>query len=155
VCREISRVRAIDIDFTHDDLPASLPKDVALALFRVLQEALSNAVKHSGARQVYVTLHASGDEIRLEVIDDGNGFDSQAVGTGLGLVSMRERLRLVNGEFVVESQRRTGTRICARVPLLGSSTVPKDEEPKAFLGSRLQQKTAHGPNIFTDDASRR
>ena len=117
LCREVSEQRSVTIDFSHRDVPDSLPKDVALALFRVLQEALTNAAKHSRARCFSVALDVSWDEIHLEVIDDGIGFEPQAITSGLGLISMRERLRLVNGDVVVESGPGTGTRICARVPL--------------------------------------
>jgi signal transduction histidine kinase len=100
-------------------VPADLDKEVAVSLFRVLQEALSNAVKHSGARHCRVTLRGSHNGITLQVADDGRGFDAPAAmrGHGLGLVSMQERLRLVNGEVIIDSAPGTGTTVRAVAPL--------------------------------------
>jgi len=88
-------------------------------LFRVLQEALQNAVKHSGARHFHVDLRGTSEEICLTVSDPGVGFDWRGAMNrqGLGLISMRERLQLVNGEFSIDSDPGRGTTICARVPL--------------------------------------
>jgi len=90
-----------------------------LQVYRVLQEALSNAVKHSGANRCTVTLRAIDGELRLEVIDDGHGFgvDAALKGQGLGLVSMQERLKLVKGSVVIESKPGGGTVVRARVPV--------------------------------------
>lgn len=97
----------------------TLPKDITLCIFRIAQEALRNAVKHSRADQVRVIVKQSGDVIHLSVEDNGCGFDphSSAVAGGLGFISMRERLRIVNGEFEVNSEPSRGTRIEARIPL--------------------------------------
>ena len=118
-CQHLSAQRGVTIDFRHEDVPADLPDEVALALFRVLQEALSNAVKHASAHRVSVSLAATRDAIRLEVNDEGVGFDPEAAmrSHGLGLISMRERMILVNGECVIESQPGAGTRIRACAPL--------------------------------------
>jgi signal transduction histidine kinase len=88
-------------------------------LFRVLQEALQNAVKHSGAQYFRVELRATSEEICMEVADQGVGFDRHGamMGQGLGLISMRERLQLVQGEFFIESEPGRGTTIRARAPL--------------------------------------
>jgi signal transduction histidine kinase len=88
-----------------------VPKDVALALFRVLQEALTNAVKHAGVSHVNVALRGCEDTIELEVVDTGIGFDPVAAlrAHGLGLVSMQERLNLVHGEFAIDSRPGAGT----------------------------------------------
>jgi len=90
-----------------------------LCLFRVLQEALRNSVKHSGARHFTVELWGTPNEIHLLVSDPGSGFDMNAakLSQGIGLISMEERLKLVNGTFSIESQPRRGTRIHAHVPL--------------------------------------
>jgi len=92
---------------------------VEMCLFRVLQEALRNAVKHSRVQQVKVELRAGSNDLCLSVRDSGVGFDPSAalLGKGLGLVSMQERLRLVNGELTVQSAPDGGTAIQARVPL--------------------------------------
>src|SRR6185436_17617768 len=89
------------------------------SLFRVLQEALSNAVKHSGAQHCRVTLRATADTLHLEVVDDGRGFDVDGArsGHGLGLISMQDRLKLLNGDVVIESTPGSGTTVRASVPL--------------------------------------
>jgi len=89
-------------------------------LFRVLQEALQNAVKHSGTRHFRVELRGKSMEIQLTVSDSGVGFDPQDAidRRGIGLVSMRERLNLAGGEFSINSKPGGGTTIRARVPLM-------------------------------------
>ena len=117
-----------EIDFSHG-IPDGLGEDVGLALFRVLQEALANAIKHAGVKHFTVALRESGDQIQLEVADAGIGFDPEAAmrSHGLGLISMRERLSLVKGELVIESRPGAGTRIRARVPLSRAPAARLDE----------------------------
>jgi signal transduction histidine kinase len=126
-CSELASQHRINVEYVHEGVPADLPRDVALNLFRVLQEALSNAVKHAGAGHYTVTLRGTVDDVRLEVRDDGCGFDvaSAMKGSGLGLLSMQERLSLVNGEAVIESHVGRGTRVRARAPLQRSLSLPK------------------------------
>jgi PAS domain S-box-containing protein len=104
-CKELSEQKKVEIEFSHEGIPRSLPKEISLCLFRVLQEALQNAVKHSGERHFRVELLGSSEEIQLTVSDSGVGFDQQYVTDrrGLGLISMRERLQLVGGEFSIKS----------------------------------------------------
>ena len=117
-CREFAARQKVSIDFTHDDIPRDVPHDVSLCLFRVLQEALHNAVKHSNVRDYKVRLGCSATEFHLTVSDRGIGFDAKTAmnGGGLGLVSMRERVRLVNGTIVIDSKPMGGTTIHVRVP---------------------------------------
>jgi PAS domain S-box-containing protein len=119
-CKELSEQQKVEIDFSHAEVPRGLPKEISLCLFRVLQEALQNAVKHSGERHFSVELHGTSQEIQLTVSDSGVGFDQQDAITrrGLGLISMRERMQLVGGEFSIKSKRGTGTTIRARVPFI-------------------------------------
>jgi PAS domain S-box-containing protein len=119
LCRELSEQHQVEIDFSHAGISKNLSKDVALCLLRVSQEALNNALKHAGVRHFKVMLRGTPTEIQLEVSDTGIGFDPEVAigGRGLGLISMRERLRLVNGEFFIESQPGRGTSIRARVGL--------------------------------------
>jgi signal transduction histidine kinase len=119
-CKEFGEQQRLEIDFSSHDLPDPLPSpEISLSLFRVLQEALHNASKYSGVRHFEVQLWGGPGEIHLAVKDSGAGFDIQATkeGRGLGLTSMEERLKLVNGQLLVESQPRRGTTIHARVPL--------------------------------------
>ena len=124
-CKELSDRQRIDIQFTHDLVPSSLPYDISLSLFRVVQEALRNAVKHSGVRHFEVDLRGTLYEIQLTVHDAGVGFDLEGIMTnpGLGLVSMQERIRLVKGTLSIVSSPSAGTTIQARVPFGSSSNV--------------------------------
>lgn len=123
-CREFGAQQKVEIAFTSRDLPSPLSPDISLCLFRVLQEALHNSARHSGVQRFEVQLWGRSDEIHLTVKDSGAGFDTQTAKTrrGLGLISMEERLKLVNGTFSVESQTQRGTTIHARVPL-GTTTM--------------------------------
>ena len=116
-CREFSERQKMQIDF-RSDVSGPLPFEIGLALFRVLQEALHNAVKHSGVKQVEVQVAEQSNEVHLLVRDSGSGFDMEAVkrGSGLGLLSMQERVRLVNGEISFESKPMGGTTIRVHVP---------------------------------------
>ena len=118
LCRELSERQGVKIDFCSDNISKDLPKEISLCLFRVLQEALQNAIKHSGSRHFEVSLSARSSEIELTVRDSGIGFDPQEAmkGRGFGLTSMNERLKLVNGALSIDSQLQRGTMIQARVP---------------------------------------
>jgi len=108
----------IAIKFTHDNVPPALPPDLTLSLFRIVQEALQNAIKYSGAHEVRV--HLAGDQqgLTLTIADDGVGFDVDAAwGKGLGLVSMGERVEAVGGTFDMRSKPGAGTRLEIKVPL--------------------------------------
>ena len=119
LCAELSTLHGVTVEFVQTDVPTELREGIAINLFRVLQEALSNAVKYSGASRCGVSLARAGDDLTLEVVDRGCGFDLAAAmaTSGLGLVSMQERLRLLDGELVIESKPGTGTTIRAAVPL--------------------------------------
>jgi len=119
-CEESSAQQKVEIEFSHAGIPRSLPKEISLCLFRVLQEALQNAVKHSGERHFRVELHGTSRGIQLTVNDLGVGFDQQEVleRRGLGLISMRERMQLVGGAFSIDSKPGGGTTIRARVPFI-------------------------------------
>ena len=121
-CEELSGQKNVEIDFGYENVPGSVPPDVSLCLFRVLQEALHNAVRHSRVRHFDVHLRGTGDAVDLTVRDEGVGFDVDAAsrGLGLGLTSMKERLKLVGGELVIESQSARGTTVLARAPVLRS-----------------------------------
>jgi len=122
-CREFGEQQKVEIDFHAHDLLSPLSPDTSLCFFRVLQEALHNAVKHSGVRHFEVRLWATSDEIHLTVQDSGAGFDRKAAkaSRGLGLISMEERLKLVNGTLSIDSQPKRGTTLHARVPLNSGS----------------------------------
>ena len=118
-CQEFGEKQKVEIDFKTHDLPSFLSSNISLGLFRVLQEALHNAAKHSGVQHFEVRLWGTSDEIHLTVRDSGAGFDPEVAkrSRGLGLISMEERLKLLNGTFSIESQPKGGTRVHACVPL--------------------------------------
>jgi signal transduction histidine kinase len=119
--RELSRPD-LTITFSHRDVPGTVPDDVMLCVFRVVQEALQNAIKHSGAQNVMVDLRGGPAGLQVTVADDGAGFDvDQEWGTGLGLVSMHERLDPLGGVLTVRSKPGAGTRLEISVPLVGAA----------------------------------
>jgi signal transduction histidine kinase len=127
-CDELSKQHDVEIRFDSEDVPEGLPREVSLCLFRVAQEALQNAIKHSGSHHFRVTLTSRGNEIDLIVEDSGKGFEVEKAVRGLGLTSMRERLRLVNGRLYIDSQPGSGTIVHARVPLNMADWTDKNLE---------------------------
>lgn len=118
-CEELSARHELRIEFRQRGFPAALPKDITLCVFRIAQESLRNVIKHSGAGRAQVVLERTEREVRLRVLDAGSGFDPESAKTkkGLGLISMRERLRLVGGKISIKSQPEHGTEIDVVVPL--------------------------------------
>jgi PAS domain S-box-containing protein len=142
LCGEVSKQYGIKISFVHHDVPGQIREDVALCLFRIVQEALRNVVKHSGAINAGVELSGNGDGIDLCISDSGAGFNPESARRkgGLGLISMAERLRLVGGHFSIASEWSKGTRIHARIPRIAahfnakptmSQTAPSPDERTA------------------------
>ena len=117
-CADFSKHEAIQVQFTARELPAQIPPNIALCVYRVVQEALRNVAKHSGASEAQVALSASPDALRLEVRDPGRGFDTKlARGKGLGLISMEERVRLAGGTLSIETVPGDGVSLAAEIPL--------------------------------------
>ena len=129
LCREFSERQKMEVDF-RSDVSSPLPFEIGLSLFRVLQEALKNAVKHSGVKRVEVQVVEQSNEVHLLVRDSGNGFDIEAArqGSGLGLISMQERVRLVNGTIAFESKPMAGTTIHVRVPFKSEYIAQKSRK---------------------------
>ena len=117
-CREFGQQRKVQIDFAGKGVVTPLSPEISLCLYRVLQEALSNSTKHSGVQHFKVELFEESEGIHLVVIDSGIGFDPKSAmqSRGLGLMSMQERLKLVNGKFWINSQPGMGATIHAWVP---------------------------------------
>ena len=105
---------------------------VKLALFRLVQEALQNALRHANAEELTVTLTREGDVALLRVEDDGRGFDRDAAGwkPGLGLASMRERVHLLGGQFTILSVPGRGTVISASLPLRARRADADEGSPR-------------------------
>jgi signal transduction histidine kinase len=121
VCREMSGRHRIAVDFRHDGVLPDLDAARSLALFRIAQAALHNVVTHSGAGRALVELRSLDGALELTVTDEGRGFDAGAPGIrGLGLVSMRERARLLDGECRITTAAGQGTRVAVSLPLAAS-----------------------------------
>jgi len=142
-CREFAEKQQMEVDFRTNDLPDAVSPETSICLFRVLQEALHNAAKHSGARHFEVELSQASGEIHLTVTDHGAGFDPESAlkGCGLGLTSMQERLRLINGCLAIKSQLGRGTRVKARVPYSPKCCVRQENE----INSDRRKATAAVP----------
>jgi len=119
-CEDFSRKHGITTKLVHEGDLEQIPQTVGFTLFRVLQEALNNVAKHSGADRVTVTLSVHGNQATLRVIDEGRGFEIGR-NLGLGLISMRERLRLVGGTLSVNSSPLRGTDVEVMVPIVISA----------------------------------
>jgi PAS domain S-box-containing protein len=123
-CREFSQQHKAAVDFEASEVPEHLSSAVSLCLFRILQEALHNAAKHSECRQYDVRLRRVYDDLELMVADHGAGFDVEAARNsgGIGLISMEERVKLVGGVLLIDTRPGHGTTIRARVPFPQSGT---------------------------------
>jgi PAS domain S-box-containing protein len=131
-CTEYGERQGIQIEFKSTQVETAVAHEVGLSLFRVLQEALHNAAKHSGVRRIEVQLREDAGEIHLVVSDLGRGFDLETAmqGRGLGLASMQERVRLVNGTIEIQSEPMGGTTIDVRVPLRLESAPQPTLQPR-------------------------
>ncbi len=122
--------RGVAVQFEFPEAPLDLTPEARIAVYRVVQEALSNIERHANAETVLVACNVSADELTLEIEDDGKGFEPEKVrqprenGQGLGLLGMRERLSLLGGTCNVESQPGQGTRVLIRLPLVHAQPVP-------------------------------
>jgi len=118
-CGELSSRHGVTIDVHFENIPRALPREVSLCLYRVLQEALQNVVKHgaSGRARVFLAGRPGGLDMTIE--DSGAGFDLHEAmrGPGLGLTSMRERLKVIGGQLFVKSEPGRGTKIRAVAPV--------------------------------------
>jgi PAS domain S-box-containing protein len=116
-CEEFGHQQGIRIDFAHRGVPNRIKDEIALSLFRVVQEGLRNIKRHSGADHAEVHLECLNNTLFLSVIDQGKGFDNSAPSSGIGIRSMRERLRSLGGQLEIHSRPMEGTRVRATVPL--------------------------------------
>jgi PAS domain S-box-containing protein len=137
-CRDISR-QSLPVHFSHADMPSGINPDRALSVFRILEEALSNVLRHSAATEARVTLTGTDTHIVLRVADNGRGFvDTGRQPSGIGLVSMRERLQLLEGTLSLTSVPAKGTVLEARVP------IARVTEPAASGATPTTPRAASG-----------
>jgi PAS domain S-box-containing protein len=146
-CREMS-AHGVLVHFTESGVPP-VSSEVALCLFRIAQESLSNIVKHSGASTARVRMTGSDDAVVLSVEDGGAGFVADARVEGLGLVSIRERVRSVGGVLTVRSAPGQGTAVEARVPAQSPAFAALDASSLGVLSRR----TEPSPPLVLSNAS--
>jgi signal transduction histidine kinase len=117
-CQEFADQQSMQVDFKHENIPSDIPEDVTLCLFRIVQEALRNVKRHSGADRAEVRLAGWGAKLHLSVSDRGVGFDTNELSKldGIGIRSMEERLRLLGGQLDIHSRPKEGTRIEVWLP---------------------------------------
>jgi signal transduction histidine kinase len=129
-CAEFGKQSGVAIQFSARHLPRVIPQTLALTVYRVVQEALRNAVKHSGSRRASVSVAGKNGSVILTIKDFGRGFNPAAPQKrGLGLISMEERVRQAGGSFSVKATPGAGARIDVRIP------VPKRGREGATIGS--------------------
>jgi signal transduction histidine kinase/ABC-type uncharacterized transport system substrate-binding protein len=118
-CGDFTEQQGIQVDFVHKNVPRTIPPEVALCIFRVVQEGLRNVKRHSGANRAELRLERDEETLHMSVADEGNGFDvtKTRIKSGLGLRSMQERLRLLGGRVEILSCPKKGTRIEIWVPI--------------------------------------
>ena len=122
LCREINAGGSITVQFSSHDFPEQIPSAAAVCLYRVVQEALRNIATHSQATSALVELRTKGERILLRISDNGVGFVYGRQLSGLGLISMRERVRGIGGSIDVTSSPGSGTKIEVSVPFTVSSS---------------------------------
>jgi PAS domain S-box-containing protein len=139
LCVDVSKQYGLSVDFVTDAMPEELSPDLSLCLFRIAQEGLRNIVKHSGAPSAWLHLSATATELSLHIADCGNGFvPADHARTGLGLISMRERINFVGGRLAIRSLPGFGTRIGVRVPL----TISVSQNGQPQWSGRLSAESA-------------
>ena len=138
LCNEVSEQSRIEIDFRSLQVPMVMDSDVSLSIFRVAQESLHNITKHAKARKVQVELLGTSNSVVLRVWDDGIGFDPDAPEhrAGLGMISMRERVRSVGGTINFSSTASLGTRVETTIPLVYESVGTADDPLDPLRSSR-------------------
>ena len=119
--REVSRRSGIKVKVTAENVSDSLPDAVRTGVYRLVQEALNNVSRHSGAKSAVVNVQQTADSIGLTVKDDGSGFEPEKI-RGLGLIGMEERVKQLGGRLEIESQPGHGTLLRATLPLAAAAT---------------------------------
>lgn len=118
LCSDFTRQNGIRAWLSFDEKADCVPKDIAICLYRIAQEALRNVARHSRAKEAWIRVSRDSDGLQLSVIDKGVGFDVHSVAkAGLGLISMEERVQIINGYFCIESASNAGTAIRITVPV--------------------------------------
>jgi signal transduction histidine kinase len=114
--REISRRGEMNVEVRSEMVPEQMPDEVKICIYRIVQEALNNAAAHASAKKAEVSVVGSLDGLRVEITDDGRGFDAQRV-RGMGLLGMEERVKHLGGSLMIVSRARQGTSVVAELPV--------------------------------------
>jgi PAS domain S-box-containing protein len=117
LCRQFTDSDGLHVAFSHQGVPPSLSHEIGVGLYRIVQEGLKNIVEHSGTREAWIELRSDGSEIHLALWDKGRGFNPSSTRAGLGLLTIQERCRRLNGSLAIRNHH--GTRIEAQIPLPG------------------------------------
>lgn len=125
LCQQLSMRHSIPIELNAESVPRVLPEMLSLCLYRVAQEALKNAVKHSGSPRINVTMTTGEEALSMQIRDFGSGFDVAAPSSGLGLLTMQERLRMIGGTLRISSFPEHGTEVVAEVQIERASMAAK------------------------------
>jgi signal transduction histidine kinase len=148
LCKEYNKKQGIAVEFANHDVPRSIPTDVALCVFRIVQESLRNVKKHSGSVKAWVDLRYSRNKLYLSVLDEGCGFEGKMPGydQGIGIQSMKERVRLMDGTFEITSKVGEGTRVAV---ILTVRQQPPSAEPIAIVPKvapidQIVRQVSHG-----------
>jgi signal transduction histidine kinase len=122
--KRYSKQTGIEVQFQHSPFPERLPPHVETVVFRIVQEALTNVARHSGARIVKVRMHVGEETVRAQIEDRGLGFvpeDARRRGGSTGLISMKERAELIGGDLTIDSATGQGTRLTLELPFKKSA----------------------------------
>ena len=117
LCQQVEQAHNVRIELDADDIPPSLQPQTSLCLYRIAQEALNNAIRHSGANSMKVRFRHTEKSVVMEISDSGHGFDPSTTPHGLGLTTMEERVRILDGHFTIASKPSSGTTITTLLPL--------------------------------------
>ncbi|MBI4263483.1 MAG: MCP four helix bundle domain-containing protein [Acidobacteria bacterium] len=133
--RSFSKRSGIRAQFTHERMDERLSPEIEVCVYRIVQEALTNVARHSGASSCTVALIRRDGVLHLTIEDDGRGIDTAAARAvdarrGLGLIGMRERAQALSGTFVIENRPEGGTRVAVRLPVLASVDAPAGESQR-------------------------
>jgi signal transduction histidine kinase len=128
---QFSRQTGVQVHYGGKFTDGYFPPDAAIHVYRIVQEALSNIARHSGAREAWVTLGERDNQLDVEIRDNGSGFEARTervAGQGIGLMGMRERAEHLHGSFVIRSVSREGTTIHVRIPMPRPTAGAHSEE---------------------------
>jgi signal transduction histidine kinase len=131
---------SVELAYEQGIEPARHLPEVETTLYRIVQEALTNAAKHGHAGRAVVEIHEEPGAVHLSVRDDGGGFDPQAHTEGFGLLGMRERIALLEGELTIDSTPGSGTLVRARIPIGARAGEDGSQRPRLATGSRAARE---------------